>query len=220
VVETDAGIWDGSTITIDVSGLSVGVYEYTCSVSDESGHSVTDSVQVTVLERTEGEQVPDLPLIPTNKFAIYDGKIVYEQDLSLYVTNTEPAAEWEIQNHITTVITVTSISSDIVRFSEEVTFNINDAYQIVGENTYTPESYGFRYKDAHDNILEEFDDTTVHTATFVRDVSKTTGMLVRIENPMGLEYLEAVAYYSYDVWGYWTTRYPYPFITNLTHFTL
>lgn len=44
----DAGSWDGSAITIDVSTLNFGVYEFICSVTDETGQSVQDSVKVSV----------------------------------------------------------------------------------------------------------------------------------------------------------------------------
>lgn len=216
LVETDAGIWDGSAITIDVSGLSVGVYEYTCSVSDESGQSATDSVQVTVLEGTADEIMPKLPFIPTNKFVIYDGKIMYDLEFSLHINDTESDIEWEIRDKITEVVTVTSISPNTVRFSSEVTIKIINAYQIVGGTKYDPESYGFEYRDADNNLLEWFDDTDTHTATFVRDVSKTTGMVVRLENPMGLQYVDAIAYYDVSG-GAPVTRYPHMYQIALEH---
>lgn len=216
LVETDAGIWDGSAITIDVSGLNVGVYEYTCSVSDESGQSATDSVQVTVLESTTDEIVPELPIIPTNKFIIYDGKIMYELEFSLHINDTESDIEWEIRDKITEVVTVTSISSNTVRFSSEVTIKIINAYQIVGGTKYDPESYGFEYRDADNNLLEWFDDTDTHTATFVRDVSKTTGMVVRLENPFSLQYLDAIAYYDVSG-GVPVTWYPHMYQIALEH---
>lgn len=40
--------WDGGSITTDVDGLNVGVYNYTLVVKDEVGHWVADSVLVTV----------------------------------------------------------------------------------------------------------------------------------------------------------------------------
>ncbi|MCK4484377.1 MAG: hypothetical protein KAU89_06110, partial [Candidatus Thorarchaeota archaeon] len=41
--------WDGSSITVEVDGLSVGVYNYTIVVHDTSGNWASDTVLVTVL---------------------------------------------------------------------------------------------------------------------------------------------------------------------------
>ncbi|MFW9810233.1 MAG: CARDB domain-containing protein [Candidatus Thorarchaeota archaeon] len=46
----DSGSWDGSGITIDVDGLSPGVYNYTIMVFDLGENNVTDTVIVTVNE--------------------------------------------------------------------------------------------------------------------------------------------------------------------------
>ena len=42
--------WDGSSITVEVDGLSAGVYNYTIMVYDTSGNSISDTVLVTVVE--------------------------------------------------------------------------------------------------------------------------------------------------------------------------
>lgn len=42
--------WDGSNITEDIDGLSVGTYIYTCTVYDKAGNSISDTVTVTVEE--------------------------------------------------------------------------------------------------------------------------------------------------------------------------
>jgi len=47
-----SGAWNGSQFTVDVDGLSPGVYNYTLVVTDFGGNSVTDTVLVTVLEAT------------------------------------------------------------------------------------------------------------------------------------------------------------------------
>ncbi len=44
------GIWDGTSITINIDGLAVGHYTYTITVYDTLGNSATDSVIVTVTE--------------------------------------------------------------------------------------------------------------------------------------------------------------------------
>jgi hypothetical protein len=58
----NSGSWDGSTITIDVDGLSPGVYNYTIVVYDLGGNSVTDTVVVTV---NEVVITPTTPTTPT-----------------------------------------------------------------------------------------------------------------------------------------------------------
>ncbi|MFX1560362.1 MAG: hypothetical protein ACFFBL_07225, partial [Promethearchaeota archaeon] len=58
----DSGSWDGSAITIDVDGLSPGVYNYTIVVYDLGGNSVTDTVIVTV---NEVITTPTTPTTPT-----------------------------------------------------------------------------------------------------------------------------------------------------------
>ncbi len=44
--------WDGSSITVEVDGLSVGIYNYTIVVYDISGNWVSDEVIVTVIDTT------------------------------------------------------------------------------------------------------------------------------------------------------------------------
>ncbi len=58
----DSGSWDGSAITIDVDGLSPGVYNYTIVVYDFGGNSVIDTVIVTV---NEVVITPTTPTTPT-----------------------------------------------------------------------------------------------------------------------------------------------------------
>ena len=58
----DSGPWDGSAITIDVDGLSPGVYNFTIVVYDLGGNSVTDTVIVTV---NEVVTTPTTPTTPT-----------------------------------------------------------------------------------------------------------------------------------------------------------
>ncbi|MBD3405221.1 MAG: hypothetical protein GF411_03680 [Candidatus Lokiarchaeota archaeon] len=47
-----SGFWDGSTIHIDVDGLTIGVYQYTLIVVDFGGNSVSDTVTVEVIDTT------------------------------------------------------------------------------------------------------------------------------------------------------------------------
>lgn len=155
-------------------------------------------------------------VLSTNKFVIYNGKIMYELEFSLHINDTESDIEWAIRDKITEVVTVTSISPNTVRFSSEVTIKIINAYQIVGGNKYAPESYGFEYRGADNNLLDWFDDTETHTATFIRDMSKTTGMIIRLENPMGLQYVDAIAYYDVSG-GASVTRYPHMYQIALEH---
>ncbi|MGQ4874798.1 MAG: DUF3344 domain-containing protein [Promethearchaeia archaeon] len=48
----EQGPWDGSIITINIDGLTLGSYNYTCYVNDTSGNSANDSVIVTVIDTT------------------------------------------------------------------------------------------------------------------------------------------------------------------------
>ncbi|KXH75882.1 MAG: hypothetical protein AM326_08380 [Candidatus Thorarchaeota archaeon SMTZ-45] len=57
----DSGTWDGSAITIDVDGLSPGVYNYTIVVVDHGENSVTDTVIVTVNEVVPTTTTPTTP---------------------------------------------------------------------------------------------------------------------------------------------------------------
>ncbi len=48
----ESGPWDGGSITVNIDGLDVGVYNYTLVVYDESGNSNADTVMVTVQDTT------------------------------------------------------------------------------------------------------------------------------------------------------------------------
>lgn len=140
--------------------------------------------------------ISDLSLISPNDFAIYDGQIVYEEEYSFQQYIAEYDIRFGIELKVMMTVTVTNIGPDLVRFSQELRFLILDAYQQVGETTYTPKSFGFRYRDAEGFELASFGDTTTHTATIVRDVSKTTGMRIRSMTPLGLHYVDSMAYYD------------------------
>jgi hypothetical protein len=60
-VTEDSGTWDGSAITIDIDGLSPGVYNYTIVVFDLGDNSVTDTVIVTVNEVVTTTTTPTTP---------------------------------------------------------------------------------------------------------------------------------------------------------------
>lgn len=47
-----SGLWDGLSITVSVDGLNPGVYNFTLTVLDDSGNSVTDTVFVSVIDIT------------------------------------------------------------------------------------------------------------------------------------------------------------------------
>lgn len=150
---------------------------------------------------------------PTDKFLIYDGQAVYETERTFQEYIEEYDIEWEMRTKFTEDTTVTNVGPDTVRFSKEVTLKIISAYQKVEGTRYSPESYGFAYEDEEENILRWFNHTDTHTALFVRDVSKTTGMRVRTENPMGLTWVDTIAFYdvpggygsTWDWWGFGTT---------------
>jgi hypothetical protein len=59
----DSGAWDGSDITINVDGLSVGSYNYTLYVEDVETHSAADAVWVEVIDDT----TPPIIDEPANK---------------------------------------------------------------------------------------------------------------------------------------------------------
>ncbi|MFQ5821110.1 MAG: hypothetical protein ACE5I5_14050 [Candidatus Heimdallarchaeota archaeon] len=149
-----------------------------------------------------------------NKFLIYDGQIVYREEYSFQQYVEEYDIEFGMQQKVIMTVTVTNLGPYIVRFSQEIRFTILDAYQKVGETKYTPTSYAFRYRDAEDNSLAWFGDTDTHTTIFVRDVSKTTGMSVRSISPLGLRYVDAIAYYAdievphYPSFWYYLEFYP------------
>ncbi len=52
----DGGPWSGSSITVNVEGLSVGTYIYNCTVYDTAGNSASDIVNVTVTSPTEAPE--------------------------------------------------------------------------------------------------------------------------------------------------------------------
>lgn len=75
-VSTYTGLWNSSseTIFINLDGLAVGTYNFTCVVSDEAGNSVSDTVIVTVdTEPTSPTTTPE----PTD-----------ENPLTLYIIMT------------------------------------------------------------------------------------------------------------------------------------
>ncbi len=58
--------WDGSPITVDVNGLDVGTYIYTCTVMNENNETASDSVTVTVYPDTRA------PIIVGNANITYE----------------------------------------------------------------------------------------------------------------------------------------------------
>ncbi len=54
-----SGTWDGSSISLSIDGLDVGVYEFFITVTDYIGRTVTDTVLVTVLSSTTGTTTTD-----------------------------------------------------------------------------------------------------------------------------------------------------------------
>lgn len=56
------GSWGGSRILVNVDGLDVGNHEFTITVYDGSGNSISDSVTVTVLPAGDGRAAPPLDL--------------------------------------------------------------------------------------------------------------------------------------------------------------
>jgi hypothetical protein len=51
-ISVAADTWSGSSITVNIDGLSEGVYNYTLTVFDIYGNSMLDEVEVTVMEPT------------------------------------------------------------------------------------------------------------------------------------------------------------------------
>ena len=91
--------------------------------------------------------------IPSRKFLIYDGQIVYEEEDINQEYIAEYDIEWEMRQKVTITVTVTNVGPDTVRFSKEITFKIASAYQKVEGIRYGPESYSFRITDAEENVL-------------------------------------------------------------------
>ncbi len=52
--ELDSGRWNGSIIRVGIDGLTRGIYNFTLVVTDVGGHEVSDTVLVTVWERSGG----------------------------------------------------------------------------------------------------------------------------------------------------------------------
>ena len=48
--EYGSGVWDGSSVVLDLDSLAVGVYFFTIRVNDTLGHFSEDTVLVTVTE--------------------------------------------------------------------------------------------------------------------------------------------------------------------------
>jgi hypothetical protein len=55
-VSVESGAWDGKGIAIEVDGLAIGTYNYTCVVVDVNDRMATDTVIVTVTEKTTSEE--------------------------------------------------------------------------------------------------------------------------------------------------------------------
>ena len=51
----DSGAWDGTPISIDIDGLTPGVYVYILTVYDIGGLSISDTVTVTVTDTLDPE---------------------------------------------------------------------------------------------------------------------------------------------------------------------
>ncbi|MHA1929182.1 MAG: hypothetical protein ACTSV2_11470, partial [Candidatus Thorarchaeota archaeon] len=98
--EIAAASWDGSPITVNVDGLSVGVYNYTIMVYDTSGNWVSDTVLVRVYETT-------LPIIDqpgnidyeagtTGNTIIWTPSDAYPSHYTVYRNDTEiVSASWD-----------------------------------------------------------------------------------------------------------------------------
>jgi plastocyanin len=59
-MEVVSGSWGGGAVSINVDGLPLGVYTYTCTVYDASGNIAIDSVVVTVLDVNPPESTINL----------------------------------------------------------------------------------------------------------------------------------------------------------------
>lgn len=129
-------------------------------------------------------------------FTIYPGSVVYEEvyNVSEHFTGTDH--EWAIFVKGTREITVTDVGPDTIRFTKKYTWEITEAYYKEDGILYSPYRYDFGYYDADYYTLQTFKDTTTHTINVVRDVRKSTGMRVRVENPMGLASITVIAQYQ------------------------
>jgi parallel beta-helix repeat protein len=47
-----SGVWDGTSITVSVDGLALGIYNYSLVINDTSGNSASDTVFITVVDNT------------------------------------------------------------------------------------------------------------------------------------------------------------------------
>ncbi|MCF2138047.1 MAG: right-handed parallel beta-helix repeat-containing protein [Candidatus Thorarchaeota archaeon] len=77
------GTWDGSPITVDVDGLSVGSYNYTLVVYDSTGNQNSDTVFVTVTENTISSTMP--PTISVTTFFIMGPSFILLAGLGILV---------------------------------------------------------------------------------------------------------------------------------------
>lgn len=71
----ESGTWNGSTITINVDGLSAGIYNYTLVVLDSSGNMASDNVMVVVLAvpSTTTSTTTDTTTLPSNNIMLIIG---------------------------------------------------------------------------------------------------------------------------------------------------
>ncbi|MFX1283730.1 MAG: Ig-like domain-containing protein, partial [Promethearchaeota archaeon] len=53
--EIDSGSWDGGNITISIEGLTAGNYTFVCTVYDQAGNSISDTVVVSVPRKPAAE---------------------------------------------------------------------------------------------------------------------------------------------------------------------
>lgn len=140
----------------------------------------------------------------TKEFLINDGQVVYKEIRGRWESYPDDNLEWEVWIHTTMEVTVVNLDADTVRFTKKITWEPRSIYQLIDGEWYWAEDYGlfgFRYRDVEGNtIWSEFvAGHPTHTVTFIRDVSKSTGLRVRAENPMDLYAVDVLA--TFDIEG-------------------
>ncbi|MFX1474797.1 MAG: hypothetical protein ACFFCO_04860, partial [Promethearchaeota archaeon] len=99
----DEDTWNGGTITVNIAGLAVGYYIYTCEVWDRRGNHAEDSVVVVVYEA---------PLPPTWLIAPTDQHLASDEalDYTVVVFDVSGIDYWTLNDTTNFALSVTDIA--------------------------------------------------------------------------------------------------------------
>ncbi|MGY5853746.1 MAG: right-handed parallel beta-helix repeat-containing protein [Candidatus Thorarchaeota archaeon] len=158
LIDTDD--WDGGDVNADIDGLDVGVYNISIHVYHISGHEVSDTAQVTVVDTT----APDWVTQPEDQIVYYGEALSYQ----VSATDLSGVGGWSVNDTRFVIVeglitnnTVLSIGNFGLRIG------VNDTYG-------NERSFEIRIRVMPEPTVPTTSSTTVTTTATTTTISTTT----------------------------------------------